>query len=73
MKFSNKHFMLLLLAISLLSSYTFSQIYTTEKVDFKVKELLSKMTLEEKIGQMTQVTLQAVSKVPWDKRSNASD
>ena len=67
MKFSNKHFMLLLLTISLLSSYTFSQIYTTEKVDGKVKELLSKMTLEEKIGQMTQVTLQVVSKVHGTK------
>ena len=67
MKFSNKHFMLLLLIITLLSSYTFSQIYTTEKVDVKVKELLSKMTLEEKIGQMTQVTLQVVSKVHGTK------
>jgi beta-glucosidase len=30
--------------------------------DEKVKELLSKMTIEEKVGQMTQVTIQAVSK-----------
>lgn len=40
----------------------YSQIYSTEKVDIKVKELVSKMTLEEKVGQMTQVTLQTVSK-----------
>ncbi len=30
-------------------------------VDKKVKSLLAKMTLEEKVGQMTQITLQAVS------------
>jgi beta-glucosidase len=33
-----------------------------EVVEKKVKELLSKMTLEEKVGQMNQITLQAVSK-----------
>ncbi|MDP3583321.1 MAG: glycoside hydrolase family 3 N-terminal domain-containing protein, partial [Ignavibacteria bacterium] len=30
-------------------------------IDKKVKSLLAKMTLEEKVGQMTQITLQAVS------------
>jgi len=35
----------------------------------KVQELLSKMTLEEKIGQMTQVTLQAVSKTQGTRNS----
>lgn len=49
------------------SSLNFSQIYTTDKVDAKVKELLSKMTLEEKVGQMTQITLQVVSKVQGTK------
>ncbi|HCY77985.1 MAG TPA: beta-glucosidase [Ignavibacteriales bacterium] len=44
-----------------------AQIYTTTKVDAKVKELVSKMTLEEKVGQMTQVTIQAVSKVQGTK------
>jgi len=44
-----------------------AQIYTTTKVDAKVKDLVSKMTLEEKIGQMTQVTIQAVSKVQGTK------
>ena len=29
-----------------------------------IEELLSRMTLEEKIGQMTQVTLESVSKTP---------
>lgn len=31
-------------------------------IDEKVKELIGKMTVEEKVGQMTQVTIQAVSK-----------
>ncbi len=47
-----------------------AQIYTTTKVDAQVKELVSKMTLEEKIGQMTQVTIQAVSKVQGTKDQN---
>lgn len=34
---------------------------TTNSIDVKVKALLAKMTLEEKVGQMTQVALQAVS------------
>jgi len=33
----------------------------------RVKELLSKMTLEEKVGQMTQVTLEVVSKMEGTK------
>lgn len=33
-----------------------------KSIEDRVQELLSKMTLEEKIGQMTQLTLQAVSK-----------
>ncbi len=32
-----------------------------KEIDAKVNDLLSKMTLEEKVGQMTQVTIQAVS------------
>ncbi|HMN49702.1 MAG TPA: glycoside hydrolase family 3 N-terminal domain-containing protein [Ignavibacteriaceae bacterium] len=35
----------------------------SEEIDHRVKDLLAKMTLEEKVGQMTQVTLQVVSKV----------
>lgn len=35
----------------------------SEEIDQRVKDLLAKMTLEEKVGQMTQVTLQVVSKV----------
>lgn len=33
----------------------------SNSIDKKVKSLISKMTLEEKVGQMTQITLQAVS------------
>jgi beta-glucosidase len=39
----------------------------SDEIDAKVKELLSKMTLEEKVGQMTQITIQAVSKVQGTK------
>lgn len=39
----------------------------TQSTDERVKELVSKMTLEEKVGQMTQVTIQAVSKVQGTK------
>ncbi|MFQ5641370.1 MAG: glycoside hydrolase family 3 N-terminal domain-containing protein [bacterium] len=35
---------------------------TSSNIEQKVQELLAKMTLEEKVGQMTQVTLQVVSK-----------
>lgn len=55
------------LMLLLLNANISAQIYTTTKVDSKVKELVSKMTLEEKIGQMTQVELVAVSKVPGTK------
>jgi beta-glucosidase len=47
--------------LSFVSSDILSQ-SKIERVDKRVKELISKMTLEEKVGQMTQVTLQAVSK-----------
>jgi beta-glucosidase len=35
---------------------------TARSVDSRVEELLKKMTIEEKIGEMTQLTIQAVSK-----------
>lgn len=55
----------LIIIISLfVQSTLFSQIYTTSKVDKDVKRLLSKMTLEEKVGQMTQLTLAAFTKIP---------
>lgn len=51
-----------ILSILLLTSAGFSQKPEAE-IEKKVNDLLSKMTLEEKVGQMTQVTIQAVSAV----------
>lgn len=67
MKLIIKYFSLTSLMLLFLNANICAQIYTTTKVDAKVKELLSKMTLEEKVGQMTQVTIQAVSKVQGTK------
>ncbi len=39
----------------------------SKSIEERVQELLSKMTIEEKVGQMTQVTLQAVSKTQGTK------
>ncbi len=41
-----------------------------EIIQNKVKELLGKMSVEEKIGQMTQITLQAVSKTQGTKNTS---
>ncbi|RME14891.1 MAG: glycoside hydrolase family 3 protein, partial [Bacteroidetes bacterium] len=46
--------------ISIMSSQLFSQ--QSKSIDERVQELLSKMTVEEKVGQMTQITLEVVSK-----------
>jgi beta-glucosidase len=51
-----KKIILQLFVLSLFSSAAFSQNSKTE-IDKKVAELLSKMTIEEKIGQMTQITV----------------
>jgi len=67
MKLLIRYFSLTSLLLLFLNANNSAQIYTTSKVDAKVKELVSKMTLEEKVGQMTQVTLQAVSKVKGTK------
>ncbi len=48
------------LSMLVLSSAGFGQKSEAE-IEKKVEHLLSKMTLEEKVGQMTQVTIQAVS------------
>ncbi|HEX9252925.1 MAG TPA: glycoside hydrolase family 3 N-terminal domain-containing protein [Ignavibacteriaceae bacterium] len=67
MKLIVKFFSFVNLIILILNTNICAQIYTTTKVDAKVKELVSKMTLEEKIGQMTQVAIQTVSKVQGTK------
>lgn len=50
------------LSMFFLTSNSFSQ-QSEKEVNKKVNDLLSKMTLEEKVGQMTQVTIQVVSAV----------
>jgi len=70
MKLIIKCFAFLVALIVFINVNVVAQIYTTTKVDAQVKELVSKMTLEEKIGQMTQVTIQAVSKVQGTKDQN---
>lgn len=55
------NYLLTILMLSIVSSDIISQ-NKLERTDKRVKELISKMTLEEKVGQMTQITLQAVSK-----------
>ncbi|MCX8056201.1 MAG: glycoside hydrolase family 3 C-terminal domain-containing protein [Ignavibacteria bacterium] len=42
----------------------------SQTIEERVKELLSKMTIEEKVGQMTQVTLEVVSKKQGNKNQN---
>jgi beta-glucosidase len=55
-----------LLAVLILATFGFIENslsgITPEEITSKVDELLSKMTIEEKIGQMTQVTIQVVTK-----------
>ena len=70
MKLFNKCLAFFVASIVFINVNVVAQIYTTTKVDAQVKELVSKMTLEEKIGQMTQVTIQAVSKVQGTKDQN---
>ncbi|MCL5027783.1 MAG: glycoside hydrolase family 3 C-terminal domain-containing protein [Bacteroidetes bacterium] len=53
---------LIILFLSPALSSKEKQIKKEEVIDKKVKELLSQMTLEEKVGQMTQVTIETVAK-----------
>ncbi|RMF59606.1 MAG: beta-glucosidase [Calditrichaeota bacterium] len=55
-----KRFSLILLMTTILINTSMVQM-TEEELDEKVNHLLSRMTLEEKVGQMTQITLEAVS------------
>ena len=51
-----KNAILLLFAFTI-STATWAQGNKKAEIDSKVSELLSKMTLEEKVGQMTQITV----------------
>lgn len=57
-----KFFVMVFILSFQLSLYTQSR-----SIEERVQELLSKMTIEEKVGQMTQVTLQVVSKRQGNK------
>ncbi len=59
MRVANK-FVLGLMAV-MLSGCLEPMMAESDPVDAKVAELVSKMTLEEKVGQMTQLTLETVS------------
>lgn len=48
------------------SSFVYSQKIKEDVLNKKVDELLAKMTLEEKVGQMTQVDLDAIKNHPKD-------
>ena len=67
MKSHSKSLLLLLILFLALAFKPIDPIKKSDSVDQKVKDLLAKMTLEEKVGQMTQVTMQAVSKVKGTK------
>ncbi len=67
MKSYFKSLLLLSILFIVLGLKSIDPIKKSDQVDQKVKDLLAKMTLEEKVGQMTQVTLQAVSKVKGTK------
>ncbi|MGC9364909.1 MAG: glycoside hydrolase family 3 N-terminal domain-containing protein [Fidelibacterota bacterium] len=51
-----------LILLALFITLSSCQVRQDKTVDAKVKQLLAQMTLEEKIGQMTQISIQVVSK-----------
>src|SRR5438093_3457194 len=57
-----RHMNLMLLLFSLSTAFCAASDRTSKDIERKVNDLLKKMTLEEKIGQMTQITLDVVSK-----------
>lgn len=58
------------LIFPLLLIFQFTLQAQSKSVEVRVQELISKMTIEEKIGQMTQITLQAVSKTQGTKNQH---
>ncbi|MEW6654842.1 MAG: glycoside hydrolase family 3 protein, partial [Bacteroidota bacterium] len=57
---------LLMIVMIIASSFVYSQKIKEDVLNKKVDELLAKMTLEEKVGQMTQVDLDAIKNHPKD-------
>ncbi len=63
-----KKYLIILSSFFLLSFISFSSSDSSElKMNEFLKNLISKMTLEEKVGQMTQLAIQAVSVQPRDE------
>ncbi|MEQ1797879.1 MAG: glycoside hydrolase family 3 N-terminal domain-containing protein, partial [Lacibacter sp.] len=60
-----------LLLIAALSVAAINQ--NSKTVEQKVEDLLKKMTLEEKVGQMTQVTLAVIAKGAWANEDGTLD
>ncbi len=50
-------------AIILLAAFSFAKAQTAAVIDTKVNALLKQMTLEEKVGQMTQITIDVLIKL----------
>ncbi len=67
MKYSIKTIALISILFVSLALKPGDQKRNADQIDQRVKDLLSRMTLEEKVGQMTEVTIQAVSKVQGTK------
>lgn len=67
MNYSIKTIAIIIILFTTLALKPDDQKKITDQIDQRVKDLISKMTLEEKVGQMTQVTIQAVSKVQGTK------
>src|SRR4249919_1409703 len=56
----------------LLATFQFSYAQTTAEKQ-KIDNLLKQMTLEEKVGQMTQVTLAVIAKDGWGNQDGSLD
>ena len=68
--FQNSVFVLLFLVSNTSSVFAQTQNTQLSQTDAKVKALLSRMTLEEKVGQMAQITLDVITKGPDRFSSN---
>lgn len=67
MNYSIKTIVIIFVLFTSLALKPGDQKRNADQIDQRVKDLLSQMTLEEKVGQMTEVTIQAVSKVQGTK------
>lgn len=52
---------------------SFFPVFTQENIDQKVEALIEKMSIEEKVGQMTQINITVLAKNKFDENENALD